>query len=70
MRNMNTNKMREQVIINMCYTYRHDYSLLDNQTKTVIYNTMANILDNDISPVMKFVKPSLWKRILNVLQFI
>ena len=59
---------REQIISNMCLTYRHDfgltissddkmYTLNSGVTETerkAIWNTMAQIFDNDISPYMEF----------------
>ena len=53
----------------MCYTYRHDYGLVINeydklemplisgvtkQEQQNIWNTMAQIFDNDIAPNMEF----------------
>jgi hypothetical protein len=60
---------RENIITNMCYTYRHDYGLnkldaLDvlspgttEQERQIIWNMMAQIFDNDILPHMKFKIP-------------
>jgi hypothetical protein len=59
---------REQIIFNMCMTYRHDYGLTiseDDKMYTLnsgvtelerkaIWNTMAQIFDNDIAPYMDF----------------
>ena len=57
-------KTREQIITDMCYTYRHDYGLdkdpndpswLSGMTPSEregLYNTMAQIYDNDIKPIM------------------
>ncbi len=59
---------REQIITNMCYTYRHDYGLtisdddkmytlssgVTEQERLNIWNTMAQIFDNDILPYMEF----------------
>lgn len=59
---------REQIISNMCLTYRHDYGLTiseDDKMYTLssgvtelerknIWNTMAQIFDNDIAPHMEF----------------
>lgn len=60
-------KTRDQIITSMCYTYRHDYGLekdpepgmgmLSGMTKnerTALWNTMAQIFDNDIAPHMEF----------------
>ena len=55
---------REQIITDMCYTYRHDYGLdrqigdppwLTGMTETErkgLWNTMAQIYDNNIAPNM------------------
>jgi hypothetical protein len=59
---------REEIINNMCFTYRHDYGLTiseDDKMYTLnsgvtelerkgIWNTMAQIFDNDIAPYMEF----------------
>lgn len=59
---------REQIINSMCLTYRHDYGLTiseDDKMYTLssgvtelerknIWNTMAQIFDNDIAPHMEF----------------
>ena len=59
---------REQIINNMCYTYRHDYGLTisdDDKMYTLnsgvtelerkyIWQQMAQIFDNDIAPYMDF----------------
>ena len=59
---------REEIINNMCYTYRHDYGITiseDDKMYTLssgvtelerkgIWNTMAQIFDNDIAPYMEF----------------
>ena len=58
---------REQIIHNMCMTYRHDYGLTiseDDKMYTLnsgvtelerkgIWITMSQIFDNDIAPYMK-----------------
>jgi hypothetical protein len=58
-------KSREEVITDMCYTYRHDYGLdkdpngppwvagMTPKERKGLYNTMAQIFDNDIAPVME-----------------
>lgn len=59
-------KTREQIIISMCYTFRHDYGLTRSNSETfmissgmteierkALYNTMAQIFDNDIAPYME-----------------
>ncbi len=59
---------REEIITKMCYTYRHDYGLtisdddkmytlssgVTEQERLSIWNTMAQIFDNDIMPNMIF----------------
>jgi hypothetical protein len=57
-------KTREEIIMDMCYTYRHDYGLdkdpndpswLSGMTpdeRRGLYETMAQIYDNDIKPIM------------------
>lgn len=58
-------KTREEIITSMCYTYRHDYGLTrsDDDAPWVagmtdferkgLWQTMAQIFDNDIAPYMK-----------------
>jgi len=58
-------KSREEVITDMCYTYRNDYGLdkdpkgpswIKGMTKAErngLWQTMAHIYDNDIAPVME-----------------
>lgn len=60
---------REEIIINMCLTWRHDYGLeiseydkiemplMSGMTKTEregLYRSMAQVFDNDIAPYMDF----------------
>jgi hypothetical protein len=57
-------KSREEVITDMCYTYRNDYGLdkdpkgppwikgMTEAERKGLYNTMANIYDNNIKPIM------------------
>lgn len=59
---------REQIITSMCYTYRHDYGLTiseDDKMYTLnsgvtelerkgIWNTMAQIFDNNVAPHVEF----------------
>lgn len=59
---------REQIIHNMCMTFRHDYglriseddrmySLMPGMTEREaqgLFTTMSQIFDNDISPYMEF----------------
>lgn len=61
---------REEVITNMCHTWRHDfglriseddrmYSLMSGMTEReahALYNDMAQIYDNVISPLIETVK--------------
>jgi hypothetical protein len=65
-------KTREQIITDMCYTWRHDYGLNRHQEKNGVtynlpagmtdderqhlWNCMAQIFDNNISPYMEFKK--------------
>jgi hypothetical protein len=58
-------RTREEVITEMCYTYRHDYGLtrspddppwLTGMTETErkgLWLTMSQIFDNNIAPYMK-----------------
>ena len=55
-------KSREDIITNMCYTFRHDFGLTKNpdqglleagmtpQEQKVLWDQMAQIFDNDIAP--------------------
>lgn len=56
---------RESIITNMCFTYRHDYGLIKDEiggtssgmtadAREYLWNTMAQIYDNDIAPYMEF----------------
>jgi len=63
-------KTREQIITSMCYTYRHDYGIVKQEDpggynfpslsgmteveRKSLWNTMAQIFDNDIMPNMEF----------------
>ena len=62
-------KTREDIIIGMCMTTRHDFGLVRNtgesgpypfpsgmtdQEKESLYRQMAQIFDNDIAPYMEF----------------
>ena len=63
-------KTREEIINNMCMTFRHDYGLRiseDDRMYTInsgmtereaqsLYNDMAQVFDNDIAPYMDFKK--------------
>jgi hypothetical protein len=61
-------KTREQIITDMCYTWRHDYGLdytdhdgpgglitsgLTKQQREQLWQQMAQIYDNCIAPVMQ-----------------
>ena len=65
----NKMKTREEVILSMCYTYRHDYGLtrasgdvissgINQSEREYIYDRMTQIFDNDIAPFMDFKRPS------------
>jgi hypothetical protein len=59
---------REQIINNMCLTFRHDYGLEINEDDKMytlnsgmtkrereeLYSDMSQIFDNDIAPHMEF----------------
>jgi hypothetical protein len=59
-------KTREEIINNMCMTFRHDYGLeiseddrmytlmsgMTKREREELYNTMAQIFDNDIAPLV------------------
>lgn len=58
-------KTRDDIILSMCYTYRHDYGLHKDERDIIgsgvttdeavaIWNTMAQIFDNNIAPHMEF----------------
>lgn len=40
---------REQIIENMCMTWRHDYGLMEEKERQSLFNSMAQIFDNDIA---------------------
>jgi hypothetical protein len=58
---------REQIIHNMCMTFRHDYGLeiseddrmytlnsgMTKREQQALYNSMSQIFDNDITPYME-----------------
>lgn len=58
-------KTRDEIITNMCYTYRHDYGLtrsdddppwvagMTDKERTGLWQTMAQIFDNNIAPYME-----------------
>lgn len=59
-------KNREQIITDMCYTWRHDYGLIkeslevdsissgmtDSERK-MLWNAMAHVFDRNIAPLLK-----------------
>ena len=63
-------KTREQIITDMCYTYRHDYGLtkypdpggydfpflsgMTPEEQKGLWRQMAQIFDNNIAPHMEF----------------
>lgn len=59
---------REKIIHDMCMTYRHDYGLdrlpddppwcagMTPDERKGLYNTMAQIFDNNIAPLLEAVK--------------
>lgn len=64
-------KTREQIITDMCYTWRHDYGLeksysenfsdilssgMTIEERKALWNNMAQIFDNNIQPYMEFKK--------------
>jgi len=58
-------KSREEIINDMCMTYRHDCGLdrlpedppwtagMTTEERKGLYNTMAQIYDNNIAPIME-----------------
>ncbi len=58
-------KQRDQIITEMCYTYRHDYGLkrsdddppwiagMTDTERKGLWKTMAQIFDNSIVPYME-----------------
>ena len=61
-------KTKEQIITNMCYTYRHDYGLrkeqgepswtsgMTEQDAKMLYKQMEQIYNNDIEPILEHYK--------------
>ena len=62
-------KNREQIVTDMCYTWRHDYGLerrehdgpgglvtagLTDQERQFLWRQMAQLFDNSIAPYMEF----------------
>ena len=71
-------KTREEIINSMCYTWRHDFgldkdhdSLSSGMTaieRVLLWNAMAQIFDNDISPLLTdefVVATGAWTPLLN-----
>ena len=58
-------KNKEQIITDMCYTYRQDYGLdkdptdpswcagMTSEERKGLYTTMAQIYENNIAPLLK-----------------
>lgn len=64
-------KSREQIITDMCYTYRHDYGLvkalddtdmissgITEQERKRIWDIMSQIFDRCVAPYMEFKNES------------
>ena len=61
-------KTKEQIITDMCYTYRHDYGLrkeegdksfssgMTQQEAIMLYKTMEQIYNNNIEPIIEHYK--------------
>lgn len=60
-------KTREEIITDMCYTWRHDYGLekhpeefipcgMNDIERRVLWDKMAQIFDNSIQPYVKLKK--------------
>ena len=61
-------KTKEEIINDMCYTYRHDFGLrkgpneptwtagMTEQDAKMLYKTMEQIYNNDIEPVIDHYK--------------
>ena len=61
-------KDKEQIITDMCYTYRHDYGLrkedgepnwtagITEQDAKMLYKTMEQIYNNNIEPIIEHYK--------------
>ena len=50
-------KNKENIIHDMCITYRHDYGLLPEEEKSTIIRKMRQLYDNCIEPHMKMKEP-------------
>jgi len=61
-------KTKEQIIYDMCMTYRHDYGLrkeqgdpswtagMTEEDAKMLYKTMEQIYNNDIEPIINYYK--------------
>ena len=61
-------KEKEQIITDMCYSYRHDYGLrkqesdpswtagMTEQDAKMLYKTMEQIYNNNIEPLIEYYK--------------
>ena len=61
-------KTKAEIIISMCYSYRHDYGLrkepddpnwtsgMTEQDAIMLYKTMEQIYNNDIEPIIEHYK--------------
>jgi hypothetical protein len=62
-------KTKEQIITDMCYSYRHDYGLrkdpiddpswtagMTEQDAKMLYKTMEQIYNNNIEPLIEYYK--------------
>jgi len=59
-------KTRDEIITDMCYAWRHDYGLdkwpdefsfrsgMTPAERTILWNQMARLFDDNISPFMEF----------------
>jgi len=70
---------REKIITDMCFTWRHDYGILKEESegsfadilssgmtekeKIALWNSMAQIFDNNIAPYMEFKRVAVSKNI-------
>ena len=63
-RNGTNMKTRDEIITNMCYTWRHDFGLnkveeslssgMTDAERKFLWAQMAQLFDNDIAPNMEF----------------
>ena len=61
-------KSKEEIILDMCHTYRHDFGLdrnpddpswvagMTQQEREMLYKTMEQIYNNDIEPIIEHYK--------------